>query len=65
VADVRIFNYALDAEAVKSLANDDTSGIDAPEADPAPTTRYTLDGRKATAAQRGIVIENNRKVVVK
>lgn len=65
VADVRIFNYALDAEAVKALANDDTSGIDAPAADAAPATRYTLDGRKATAAQRGIVIENNRKVVVK
>ena len=67
IYDARIYNCALDAEAVLAIKNDDTSGINAVQLDNPQTAspRYTLDGRKVDAPRRGIVVEKQRKVLVK
>jgi len=57
LSDLRIYNYALTAEDVASvMQGQQPAAVDAPAAAAAPSEVYTLDGRRATAAQRGVTI---------
>jgi hypothetical protein len=64
---VRIYNYALDQEAVAQTLQPMASGIEAPkaEADGGQPTVYGLDGRKYIAPRKGISIVDGKKRVIK
>ena len=63
--DVRVYNYALSANEVKQVyQNDPTVGITTiEEPDNKPEVIYGLDGIRRDRPQTGIVIKNNKKVV--
>lgn len=59
--DVRIYNYALSQDEIKTVMNDLTNGIDntiAPENNVAPTY-YNIDGTKGNANSKGIIIRKD------
>ena len=65
--DIRIYNYALNADEVKAAMNDTESGIEDIHANsqkPIVNNRYDLQGRKVTTA-KGLQIINNKKVILK
>ena len=65
--DIRIYNYALNADEVKAAMNDTESGIENIHANsqkPIVNNRYDLQGRKVTTA-KGLQIINNKKVILK
>jgi len=64
IDDIRIFNYALNADEVKAVMNDTFNGIQSPHADVTPPTIYSLDGMRLSKPQRGINIIGGQKVFV-
>ena len=67
IDDVRIYNYALNADDIKLIMGDTASSIDAATvATPvtAPTV-YTIDGRRLSQPQPGINVMEGKKIVVR
>ena len=64
IDDVRIYNYALTADDVKSvMAGGQLTGIDAPFSDASPQTVYGLDGVRRQSLRRGLNIVGGKKVI--
>ena len=62
--DVRIYNYALSANEVKSAMESKPSGIDGISApNSSDDAVYGLDGIRRDEPQKGLMIKNNKKVV--
>ena len=63
--DVRIYNYAVSAEDVKTIMDGgQVTAIDAPSTFPLqPSSVYGLDGVKRSAPQKGLNIVDGKKVV--
>lgn len=64
IDDVRIYNYALTADDVKSvMAGGQLTAIDAPSSDASPQTVYGLDGVRRQSLRRGLNIVGGKKVI--
>ena len=64
IDDIRIYNYALTADDVKSvMAGGQLTGIDAPSSDSSPQTVYGLDGVRRQSLRRGLNIVGGKKVI--
>jgi len=64
IDDVRIYNYALTADDVKSvMAGGQLTAIDAPCSDASPQTVYGLDGVRRQSLRRGLNIVGGKKVI--
>ena len=65
IDEFRIYNYALDANEIKSLV-DYEDAIEDIHTDKTKTgAAYTLSGRRATNRDRGILVREGKKVVIK
>ena len=67
VDDLRIYNYALDGEAVKQVMDDTISGIAQVECerDNKASQVFSIDGRRLNSVQPGINIVDGKKRLVK
>lgn len=67
IDDVRIYNYALGADEIKTMMDNNTEGIVSTKncVRKSEKTTYGIDGRKYNATQRGINIVDGKKVVVR
>lgn len=67
VDDLRIYNYALDGEAVKQVMDDTVSGIAQVEGerDNKASQVFSIDGRRLNSIQPGINIVDGKKKLVK
>ena len=64
LADVRIYNYAVSADDVKTIMDGGTlTSIDIPVIERYKPTVYGLDGIRRDAPQKGINIVDRKKVV--
>ena len=64
IDDVRIYNYALTADDVKSvMAGGQLTAIDAPSSDASAQTVYGLDGVRRQSLRRGLNIVGGKKVI--
>lgn len=64
VNDVRIYNYAVSSDDVKTIMGGGTlTGVERPVAEPSMPTVYGLDGVRRTTPQRGLNIIDGKKVV--
>lgn len=64
IDDVRIYNYALTADDVKSvMAGGQLTAINAPSSDASPQTVYGLDGVRRQSLRRGLNIVGGKKVI--
>lgn len=62
--DVRIYNYAISADDVKTIMNGGVlTGVEGPADTPAQKSVYTLDGLRRKAPQKGLNIIDGKKVV--
>jgi hypothetical protein len=64
--DVRIYNYALSTDEVRTTMDDIPAGIRDIDAEPtakSPDIFYSIDGIQRTAPHKGLIIKNNKKVV--
>jgi hypothetical protein len=62
--DVRIYNYAVSEDDVKTIMNGgELTAVESPAAQSASATVYGLDGVKRTAPQKGVNIIDGKKVV--
>ena len=64
--DVRIYNYALSTDQVRTTMDDIPAGIRDIDAEPtakSPDIFYSIDGIQRTAPHKGLIIKNNKKVV--
>ncbi len=62
--DVRIYNYAVSEDDVKTMMNGgELTAVESPAAQSASATVYGLDGVKRTAPQKGVNIIDGKKVV--
>lgn len=66
VCDFRVYNYALSALEVKALCDDPTAveavSVSGKEAEGENVT-YTLSGRKAGTAERGVLVRGGKKIL--
>jgi len=67
IDDVRVYNHALDGQALKLVMNDLTNGIDSPQRTDAQSGHriYGLDGRRRPAVRPGLNIIDGQKRLVK
>lgn len=65
--DLKIFNYALDAEEVKAVMDGIETGVNDLKAEAENSIRsnaaYRIDGTKASESSRGIIIKNGKKSI--
>ena len=64
IDDVRIYNYALTADDVKTvMEGGDVTDVRSLETDNQPSVIYGIDGVRRTAPRRGLNIIDGKKVV--
>jgi len=64
IDDFRIYNHALDADAVKGTMQEQPADIDMPTAESSQkSTTYGLDGRRYDAPRKGVHIVDGKKIV--